>query len=390
MTLSRSVSALCVLVTLFACGDGSHPASSVSVTEADGVLHVELPSLDAVEALDLSVETLYTTGGDVDLFQVTGARFVQDGLLAIANSGNGEILLIDDAGNLQRRIGRRGEGPGEFAWIAGFDVGVSGELVVYDPRLARLTRLRADGSVSEVIRLAPPNRVIDLEVLTILNNGSIAAVYGARRTFAQSGERRDTIPLMLFDREGSSPDTIGMWPATEWAFASFAGVAARGEVGFGRTAAYAGRTGRFAIGSTDTIEISVFDEDGRLVMRVAGGEAVAVAETDIQLWRQDLLERRSQAPDELRRAFDEFPHRSSFPGFQDLAVDDAGRIWIGSYPRPRQSERAWLVIDSNGHAWGNLMLPVSARVLDVAGDRIAIIWRNELDEEFLSVLRIVS
>lgn len=373
---------------LLACGGEAELSGTAStVTYVDGVQHVRLSALPPTGAPRLEAEEVFTTLEGVELFQVAAGRLLDGGGLALANAGTSEVLVFGREGELELRIGGKGEGPGEFEWISALDVDSAGHILAYDPRLGRLTRAAADGSGVEVQRLSPPNNFVDLEPLAWLADGRIAAVYGDMRMFQASGEARDTIPLMLFDSEGESVDTVGLWPATEWAFVSFSRGASRAEVGFGGAAAYSGRNGRFAIGSTDTLDITVFGADGLPAMRIAGGGArTAVESADAERWRQELLESRSRGPEELRRAIADFPYRSVYPAFGDLVVDDSGRLWIGAYARPTASARDWVVIGTDGSVEGVVSLPASARILDIAGDRIALLDRDALDEEYVSVL----
>lgn len=382
--------AIGISVLLLACaGEAGRNDTGSTVTNVAGVLHVNLRSLPPERVPQLHAEEVFTTAARHELFHVTAARFLEGGDLALANAGTSEILVLDASGALAHRSGGSGEGPGEFAWISALDVDTSGNILAYDPRQGRLTRMTVDGSVIETRPLSPPNRIVDLQPLAELNDGRIAAVYADLRVFAAGGEARDTIPLMLFDADGARADTLGMWPATEWAFIAIPRGASRSPVGFGGSAAYAGRNGRFAIGSTDTLDVVVYGADGELEMRIAGGVRAEVDPADVERWRQDVLASRSQAPEELRRALADVPYRSTYPAFADLALDDAGRIWIGSYARPAAVERDWIVIGTDGAVDGRLTLPASSRILDIAGDRIAVLSRDALDEEYVSVHRLM-
>lgn len=389
--MSKSAAVIFAGATL-ACGGGAAQSSpSVTTSEINGVVHVRVESLAPRDAPQLTVHEVFTTAAPatrLELYQVTAARFLDNGVLAVANSGTGEIIAIDSTGMETGRMGRKGEGPGEFTWISHLDVDSAGNLIAYDPRQGRLTRFDADGVVADTRPLAPPNSVVDLQPLAVLDDGRLAAVYGDMRMFALSGERRDTTPLMLFDADGARADTIGMWPATEWAFMSGGGGALRAEVGFGRKAYWAGRDGRFAIGTNDSVDIAVYDGASEPFMRISGPPAPAVEPAAVERWRDDLLADWSTMPIEMQTAIADLPHRETYPGFETLAMGDDGSIWIGVFARPGQDERAWLVLGRDGRPHGRVTLPAAARVLDIAGDRIALLSRDELDEEYIHVLRI--
>ena len=392
--LDAVVCCAALLMASAGCGAADRGAApDVTVTEVDGVLHVRLGTLAPAGAPRWQTAEVYSTmapGAAVELFRVTAARFLPDGALAIANAGAQEILVLDAAGPVTRRFGRSGEGPGEFLWISTLDVDGAGNLLAYDPHLARLTRFTPEGEVLETRAVMPPSRVVDLEPLTVLPDGRILAVYGSQRVFAPGGERRDSTPLFLFAAAGEAADTLGVWPAQEWSYKAVGNGVSRSPVGFGRTLARAGRNGRAALGSTDSVDITVYD-GGNVVMRIAGpGPGPAVTDADVQRWREEtLLSFSPGMPEGARRVFEEAPHRATFPAFSALLVDAARCIWIGAYARPGQAERDWLFIGPLGNVEGTLTLPADAQPLDALGDRVALLMRNELDEEYVAVLRIV-
>ncbi|CAN5775680.1 hypothetical protein BH23GEM10_BH23GEM10_09710 [soil metagenome] len=103
----------------------------------------------------------------------------------------GEIHLFNTSGAYVRTIGRRGEGPGEFAGIQAI-LGLSGDrFAVFDGSLARLTVMTSDG---EVVQTAP----LPLSV----TNAAAAQVDDS--TFALAGTMIDA------DRYGSPLATIGI------------------------------------------------------------------------------------------------------------------------------------------------------------------------------------
>jgi hypothetical protein len=146
-----------VTLLLTACGrDESAQPSQVVVVDSAGHYFISLPDLERVSAPQAELEEIYRTdqeGSSVELFRVAGARFFEDGSLAVGNDGTNEILIVDPEGTLANRIGRSGEGPGEFRSIGRMDVACSGALWVYDPILLRLTTFGNDLTVTNVRRL---------------------------------------------------------------------------------------------------------------------------------------------------------------------------------------------------------------------------------------------
>lgn len=380
---------------LAACGAGTEPRGEPTVTEVDGVLHVRLPAVE-FDAPEWRLREVYATSegeSRLELFRVTGARFVDDGALVLANSGTSELVYLDRAGRLERRFGRAGSGPGEFRGMSTLDVDRSGNLTVYDPRELRLTRLTPAGDVVETTRLSSEDAVVDLLPLSELVDGRILAVFGAVRSFRLSGESRDTVPLVLIDPAlidpaGARWDTLSTWAAREWAYFQFAGGVTRAEVGFGRDLVYSGRSGRVALGSTDSLSVAVFDETGNLAMEITGWGPVGTVDLETaDRWRAEFLEQRSQAPPEILRLLEDVPHRDSYPAFEYLLVDAVGRVWIAMYPRPGE-DQDWFVVGLDGRVEGRLTLPNGSTLLDATDERVAVLRRNDLDEEYVVVMEI--
>jgi hypothetical protein len=208
------------------------------------------------------------------------------------------------------------------------------------------------------------------------------------RAFRSTGEGRDTVPLVVVDPAGAPLDTVGVWPAQEWALYGSPGGIPRTQVGFGRALAYAGRGGRVALGSTDSLDLSLFDATGRLAMRISGWSSnLEVSPADVERWRDDLLEQRSRDPEEIRRWLASAPYRDTYPAFRDLLVDDEGRLWIGGYPQGDQPQ-SWLIIGVEGQLVAQVMVPSGSTLLDAAGDRLAVLRRTEMDEEYIVVMEI--
>lgn len=65
-----------------------------------------------------------------------------------------ELRLVDKTGSLVRTLGRTGEGPGEFKNITAVSLDPSGNILVFDSGLARLTVLSVEGRVISTTSLA--------------------------------------------------------------------------------------------------------------------------------------------------------------------------------------------------------------------------------------------
>jgi hypothetical protein len=68
----------------------------------------------------------------IELTRISDARLLPDGRLIVANSGANQLLVFDPSGTLIRRVGRRGQGPGDFADALFLFLGTGDSLVVAD------------------------------------------------------------------------------------------------------------------------------------------------------------------------------------------------------------------------------------------------------------------
>ena len=75
--------------------------------------------------------------------------------------------------------------------------------------------------------------------------------------FQANGERRDTIPLMVFGPHGQTADTVGTWLGLERAFFELPSAGTfTVPIGFARTVFHASSGNRVAIGFPDSLDVS--------------------------------------------------------------------------------------------------------------------------------------
>lgn len=129
-------------------------------------------------------------------------------LIYIADSGNDRVLVFDFDGKMQKVIGRKGQGPGEFANPTGLDVFEDGTLAVADNQNNRIQLFDKSWEFIESINTKEV-RVADLE----FKDGKFYTIssYGmAGYTLALRSEE-ETQPLVnVLDQEGNLVLTMGV------------------------------------------------------------------------------------------------------------------------------------------------------------------------------------
>ncbi len=216
---------LCAAVVLLTpgCdpGDAGREAiqTVLEVTDSGGVRTVHLGNLNELSVTRITPDLVASTREQgIDLFNATMALFLDGGGLAVANAGAMEVLLLAGDGSLARRVGRQGEGPGEFMEVTSLVKTTTGFLV-YDARLARITEFTEAGDFVTSGALSSQSRVADLKPLAQSAGGEMLAILGAVRLFSDRDEvRRDITPLLVFRDSEASPDTLTLLPAKEWSY----------------------------------------------------------------------------------------------------------------------------------------------------------------------------
>ena len=390
---------LALVSTLVSCsGTDSDVLPDVVVSDSAGVSVVRVSPFGSFAVPEWTVDRVSSTsnvgGSPVELFQVADAVLQGDSALVIANAGSYELIFIDWHAGSVSRVGGQGDGPGEFGYLRRLLPHPSGDLVAFDYRLSRFD---ADGRFLSTRRLDAENRLVSLRPLAVFEDGTTVSVLGEQRLFQTEGERRDTVPLMVFRPGTSAPDTIGTWLGLESAFASVAGGQLIVPIGFARTT-FAASNGRVvAIGSTDSLDITVYSESLEPTLRViAARERRIPSARAVDRWLDRVLDNiPTDAPD-ARRAWSEAPIRESYPGFDGLILDNHDRLWIGEYPEPGADSRRWIVFSSDGRPEGQVHLPLLpanrlpgvTEILTVTDDQVVLLRKNRFDEETVEVWQV--
>jgi hypothetical protein len=367
----------------------------VTVSDADGLRVVQVPPLKEFSLPELSSRRLFSTQDvDVELFQVLDGLFLSDGSLVLANAGAHELIHLGREGTSVRHIGRRGQGPGEFERLTTLIPATGGGFLAWDGRFSRYT---GDAEFMEAARVDYENPVVSLVPLSLSDSGRVVAVPGEQRFFQRSGQRRDTVPLLTWDHNGG-PDTVGVWNGLERAFGSQGeAMAFLVPIGFARTVFHGSGGERIAIGSTDSLDVMMYDSLMTPVLRiVAPSRNGDVGSREEAAWEK---QRASLVPldDELiRRVWGEAPVHETLPGFDGLQLGPDASLWIGEAIVPGESTRRWFVFSPDGIPEAELSVPAEqlgylpgrTELLAVGPERIALLRRTRLDEEYVEVWEI--
>ena len=331
------------------------------------------------------------------LFQVEGARRLQDGRIAVANAGSGEIRVFDSEGRFQAAHGRKGEGPGEFE--SPTLVGTLGgdTLVVVDDQLRRISLVHPQEGFLESTRVSddlgggayPQGMFADRTV--VMGGGFYFSSAGGIEL--SSGFSRRVTNYQSADLDGELVTDFGEFPGSEF----FMQVQDQGGgsismmarlIPFGKHAMHTVGPERFYYASGDHWEIQAFDPAGELqrIIRLAR-DPMPVRSEDLEAQIQEEISQSddaSEAPG-IRAGFEEMPVPEVMPAFAGLHADVLGYLWVEVYRRPGDDTPAFDILDPDGALVGHATLPPGSEVLEIGRDYILALQRDELEVEYLRV-----
>ena len=151
--------------------------------------------------------------GNYSLGDIRDLVVDNQGSIYVFDRLNKAIFVYDHAGNFVRRVGRDGEGPGEFRMPA--TMGWLGDtLWVADPRLARITLFTRAGEVRGTLRILydprSPHHAASLPQALLADGWGVVEPTGIPPTGMDIARLRT--PVVKVDRKGRAVDTLLVKP----------------------------------------------------------------------------------------------------------------------------------------------------------------------------------
>lgn len=140
--------------------------------------------------------------------RIASLRLDRQGRVYVVQPSEAQVVVLDRDGNLVSRIGRRGQGPGEF--ISPADVGWFGDtLWVADVAAKRITYFHDSRLLrTHTYRTIPTGRRENIAAMLPIVGGEFLGVL-ARRYDASASDPDHTVPLLRITGDGTVLDTIG-------------------------------------------------------------------------------------------------------------------------------------------------------------------------------------
>ena len=349
----------------------------------------------------LSPEPAYRHGpgpGDYLFGRIWSGVLFPDGRSAIYDAGNSEIVVLSSDGVGHELLAGSGQGPGEVGFLQSmFAVGTD-SLLVEDFGNARFTLFAGRGVVRSVS--LQENRLLsrDLRALGIDASGQLLMSSASYRR----GFPDDWLPghMVRLDLDALVPDTVA---AYDWV--PFRPPDDEPENPFSHMGLVGSTGGRFVYGRSDTPEIVWRESDGTVSQVVRwepdwiypGEEHWQIFEADMrvtlpainpQLQTDEAIEELIQGALARYRIEPDEP----LPLFGTFFGDDRGRLWLPDFavaPR-RHGYPSYTLISPEGEWLGRVDAPPGLSILDVAGDRVLGVVKDEMDVESVVVYELIG
>ena len=410
---------LLVVVPSGACREDAPSSAASTPSDRDPagvpVAWSDAPLWDDGDSWSVAPEPKTVLGGFDDpsatLYRVTDLAVLPDGAVAVANGGAQEVLVFDAGGDVRERLGRAGDGPGEFRWLNGvFARGDS--IVAVDGSRSRFSVFASDGTLArEFTATAEPGELSGIRAAS-LGEGGVAVF----REFAfLDKEARGVVRLpadvFVLGWDGSTRNDLdGDFSGA----AVFTGLKGMGPLPMGPDLAMAGADDRLAVGTGDSPEVRVFTADGSLG-RIARWDARprAVDESMQEDWKAAQREALAASLGEVAAEFldealdkqdtfnEDVPFPTTLPSLRALHLERSGHLWVQRYqmgmaertptswqgkevgPEVPADPRApeWWVFDPEGRWLGTVTMPPGFRLHSVSEQSVWGVHRDEFGVE---------
>jgi hypothetical protein len=362
-----AVAVLCASITPHAtpADAGSRHAKSLSpIACTAGAM-----SVDSTPVLRIAIATLIDRPN-------RGVILDDHSIVVITENGHA-LVGFDSAGRQrwQQRISRAGSGG--FSYFSDVLRNTSGQAVVWDHMLHRLSGLDGRGTRTDQRRLRPLPRMElpdggrtpqHLTISGIMANGQVLATTSWDPR-ARDGVREDSVDLFRFDVGGTSHRLGRVLLAQQ--FSRTDPYHVRGKLPFGRVGliAVSGSSWFYSDGSTFRIERHRIDGAVAGVLSTRHSRRPVNTEAIRRSRLRSLAMVDSALRSSMIRALAAMPYPDTMAAYSDLKVDAAGTLWA-RIAGPDWEGSTWdLYHPLNGWLM-EVRLPPNLRVLDIGRERL--------------------
>jgi hypothetical protein len=394
--LDRVLLAMSALLVFGCRSEPTRPAGETTFSDSAGIRIAtgDLRDAEALRRCTVAAEPelrIGTTDGPVptQLFRVEDVLRLPDGRIVVLNRGTQEVRFFDATGSFVNRLGRDGEGPGEFRDPIEIAMLGSDSLVVWDWELNRVSVLTTAG---EFVRSFPPRPAVENPT------GRIGVTDNGRTIIIASHEVRiptgpDFLPqrllLLRYDVEGLLLDTAATLRYGSVGVIDAESRMAGGPLFDARGAFATDGTNLYVTDGSDA-EVRVFDGPRELARIVRWTPPdLTVTQEDVERYRSERLE--GLSGDALlitRKRYEAVPISDRFPAVSGILVDSDGGMWVRRFQQPFHERQTWWRFDGGGAFRCAVDLPIELTVVRFDGGLVIAVDRDDQGTESVVTLRI--
>ncbi len=333
--------------------------------------------------------------------------------IVVADRGASELRSYDSDGNFQWRVGREGEGPGEFLRLDFLGRMAGDSLVAYDGRLLRVQVFDPAGGVVRTLPALAP------ELATTAGSAPDKAV----------GVLDGRLIVRFIDLGVGTPSGIVRWPNERLVALDLASGAAtslllvpgpeatvewraedhytHGSYVFGKGPEYGAAAGRLALIDTESHAVRIVSPADGSLMGIVQRDVQPIEATEEVF--QSLLdgvvghvfgnpdEAPSEQVDLLTRMWTDRPRAPYLPVLRSVHVDATGSLWVTPHYLAGADPPPFEVFAADGVWLGRVSLPpgldrgfiqYGAPELEIGTDYVLGVWTDELDVQYVRMYRL--
>ncbi|MEQ1691326.1 MAG: hypothetical protein ABMA00_08585 [Gemmatimonas sp.] len=299
--------------------------------------------------------------GDVVAASLTapvGASRLPNGNTLVGDRGDFALVEYSPKGEVLRKSGRKGKGPGEVTFLMNF-LRCGDSLVTLDFDANRASVLNLEGKVGRTFRLKqlPYRSSCNARMQFLFMDTE-------RNPSGRPVVNRPLLPYRILPADSSAGIALGDLPGIEQFGPSRYPLGRDPRVAIGRTRAY--------IALADSFEIRVFDMSGKPLpsysLRMAQVEAT---QADLDAFKEDEIATMGEKSRPMyNQLYAKVPLAKYLPATRDLIVDADDNLWVQHYPRASSPLVRWTVFSPVGKVLATIALPRAFELYEAGRDYV--------------------
>ncbi|MGQ0734768.1 MAG: 6-bladed beta-propeller [Acidobacteriota bacterium] len=328
---------------------------------------------------------------DYEFVSIIAALRLPNGEIAVADWQTPTIRVYSERGQLSRKLGRKGEGPGEFEIIGGL-LAAHDTLIAFDFSLLRVTRYLASGPLlgTQPVRTTPEDGRVHIAG-RLANGRWLVTTPHAPNWNHGPGVYRDTLRVgTVAPSATGSVHWVGNFPGASF-FAYMPGQdKAQWSVGwlfFAPTTLVTSVADTIVVGDTGMPELQYFRYDGRLLRRLPLplGPPPDLSRHRTAARDEDLAQARPYTNTAYLQAMYDVPRPP--PRYRDFLVAPGGQVWTRLFEERPSAPTSYLILDATGTIRARVSLPPRSHVLAVQPPWVLVALRDANDVERVGMVR---